>query len=62
MNTEKSQKLMLLVRAAMIAALYVVLTFIANAMGIASQVIQIRFSGRSQFCLTSPLPQYQDFL
>lgn len=44
MNTEKSQKLMLLVRAAMIAALYVVLTFIANAMGIASQVIQIRFS------------------
>ena len=35
---------MLLVQAAMIAALYVVFTFLANAMGIASQVIQVRFS------------------
>lgn len=33
-----------LVRAAMIAALYVVLTFIANALGLASQAIQVRFS------------------
>ncbi len=40
----KSFKLLLLVQAAMIAALYVVLTYIANAMGIASQVIQVRFS------------------
>ncbi len=31
-------------QAAMIAALYVVLTFIANALGIASGAIQIRFS------------------
>lgn len=44
MNKEKSLKLSLLVQAAMIAALYVVLTYIANAMGIASQVIQVRFS------------------
>lgn len=35
---------MLLVHAAMIAALYVVLTFIANALGLASSVIQVRFS------------------
>lgn len=35
---------MLLVQAAMIAALYVVLTYIANAMGLASSAIQIRFS------------------
>ena len=33
-----------LVQAAMIAALYVVLTFIANALGLASQAIQVRFS------------------
>ena len=44
MNMERSPKLMLLVQAAMIAALYVVFTFLANAMGIASQVIQVRFS------------------
>ncbi|NBJ93723.1 QueT transporter family protein [Parablautia muri] len=44
MNMQKSLKLSLLVQAAMIAALYVVLTYIANAMGIASQVIQVRFS------------------
>lgn len=35
---------MLLVQAAMIAALYVVLTYIANAMGLASSAIQVRFS------------------
>lgn len=35
---------MLLVHAAMIAALYVVLTFIANALGLASSAIQVRFS------------------
>lgn len=33
-----------LVQAAMIAALYVALTFIANALGLASQAIQVRFS------------------
>ncbi|MDE5907681.1 MAG: QueT transporter family protein [Lachnospiraceae bacterium] len=33
-----------LVQAAMIAALYVVLTFIANALGLANQAIQVRFS------------------
>lgn len=33
-----------LVQAAMIAALYVVLTFIANAFGLANHVIQVRFS------------------
>lgn len=44
MNKERSRKLPLLIQAAMIAALYVVFTYIANAMGIASQVIQVRFS------------------
>ena len=33
-----------LTRAAAIAALYVVLTWLANAMGLASGVIQVRFS------------------
>lgn len=44
MNKKKSLNLSLLVQAAMIAALYVVLTFIANALGLASQAIQVRFS------------------
>ena len=44
MNNQKSFNTLLLVQAAMIAALYVVLTFIANALGLASQAIQVRFS------------------
>lgn len=44
MNNKESNKVLLLVQAAMIAALYVVLTFIANALGLASQAIQVRFS------------------
>jgi uncharacterized membrane protein len=43
MNKE-SKKVLLLVQAAMIAALYVVLTLIANALGLANQSIQVRFS------------------
>lgn len=38
------KKVLFLTQAAMIAALYVVLTFIANALGIASGAIQVRFS------------------
>lgn len=41
---KKPNRTTLLVQAAMIAALYVVLTYLANAMGLASQAIQIRFS------------------
>ncbi len=44
MKTNKQNQVMLLVHAAMIAALYVVLTFIANGLGLASSAIQIRFS------------------
>ena len=44
MKNQKSNHTLLLVQAAMIAALYVVLTYIANAMGLASSAIQIRFS------------------
>lgn len=44
MNKKKSINVLLLVQAAMIAALYVVLTFVANALGLASQAIQVRFS------------------
>lgn len=44
MNNRKSNKVLLLVQAAMIAALYVVLTFIANVLGLASSAIQVRFS------------------
>lgn len=41
---KKQTNVTLLVQAAMIAALYVVLTIIANALGLASQAIQARFS------------------
>ena len=44
MNQKKDKHVLLLVQAAMIAALYVVLTFIANALGLASQAIPVRFS------------------
>ena len=39
-----NKKIMFLTHAALIAALYVVLTMIANAMGLANHAIQIRFS------------------
>lgn len=41
---KKQTNTALLVQAAMIAALYVVLTMIANALGLASQPVQVRFS------------------
>ena len=41
MNTKKAT---FITQAAMIAALYVVLTFIANAFGLANYAIQVRFS------------------
>lgn len=40
----KTKNVLFLTQAAMIAALYVVLTFIANALGLASGVIQVRLS------------------
>lgn len=40
----KNKKVLFLTQAAMIAALYVVLTLLANAFGLASGVIQIRLS------------------
>ncbi len=40
----RNKKILSLVQGAMIAALYVVLTWLAGAMGLASGVIQIRFS------------------
>ncbi|MGN1146965.1 MAG: QueT transporter family protein [Lachnospiraceae bacterium] len=40
----KNKKVLFLTQAAMIAALYVVLTFIANAFGLASGAIQVRLS------------------
>lgn len=42
--TMASSHSLLLVQAAMIAALYVVLTFIANAFGLANYAVQVRFS------------------
>lgn len=44
MKTNTQNQVMPLVHAAMIAALYVVLTFLANSLGLASSAIQIRFS------------------
>lgn len=40
----QNKKILFLTQAAMIAALYVVLTFIANAFGLASGAIQVRLS------------------
>lgn len=40
----KNTKVLFLTQAAMIAALYVVLTFIANAFGLANYAVQVRFS------------------
>ena len=40
----KTNKVLFLTHAAVIAALYVVLTFAANALGLANHAIQIRFS------------------
>ena len=40
----KNKGVVFIVQAAMIAALYVVLTMIANALGLSSYSIQIRFS------------------
>lgn len=40
----RNQKVTFIVQAAVIAALYVVLTFLANALGLASHTIQVRFS------------------
>ena len=40
----KNKKVLFLTQAAMIAALYVVLTFLSNAFGLASGVIQVRLS------------------
>lgn len=39
-----NKKVFFIVQAGVIAALYVVLTFIANALGLASNAIQVRFS------------------
>ena len=44
MKTNTQNQVMPLVHAAMITALYVVLTFLANSLGLASSAIQIRFS------------------
>lgn len=40
----KNKNVLFICQAAMIAALYVVLTFIANALGLANYAIQVRFS------------------
>lgn len=44
MRKDKQNQVTMLVHAATIAALYVILTYIANALGLASAAIQIRFS------------------
>ena len=41
---KKNSKALFIAHAAIIAALYVVLTLIANAMGLANYAIQVRFS------------------
>ena len=41
---KKNSKAMFIAHAAIIAALYVILTLIANALGLANYAIQVRFS------------------
>lgn len=41
---KQNQKVLFIVHAAVIAALYVVLTFLANALGLANYAVQLRFS------------------
>ena len=43
-NNSNSNNILLLCQAALIAALYIVLTFLANAMGLANYAVQVRFS------------------
>ena len=43
-NNSNSNSILLLCQAALIAALYIVLTFLANAMGLANYAVQVRFS------------------
>ena len=53
------RKTLLLARAAIIAALYVVLTYITNAFGLASGVIQVRISeALSMLCVFTPAGIY----
>ena len=40
----RDKKVLLTTQAAMIAALYVVLTLLANALGLANYAVQVRFS------------------
>ena len=49
----KNKGVVFIVQAAMIAALYVVLTMIANALGLSSYSIQIRFSSGISFSAVS---------
>ena len=61
----KKTNVTFLTHAAMIAALYVVLTFLANALGLASGAIQIRFSEAFPlFALhaSRQMPKFHDFL
>ena len=43
-SNENKSKILLITQGAMIAALYVVLTWVANALGLANGAIQVRFS------------------
>jgi uncharacterized membrane protein len=53
-----NKKVLYLVHGAVIAALYVVLTMLANALGLANYAIQVRFS---EALTILPLLPYRDF-
>lgn len=58
----KNKNAVYLTQAAMIAAIYVVLTYLANALGLANHAIQVRFSRPSRFFPFLHLPPFQDYL
>ena len=56
-----NKKVLYLVHGAVIAALYVVLTMLANALGLANYAIQVRFSEALTILPVFPLLPYRDF-
>lgn len=56
----RDKKVTFIVQAAVIAALYVVLTFVANALGLASHTIQVRFPKHCVSCLFLRRQRFRD--
>lgn len=58
----QKKNIQFLTQAAMIAAIYVVLTFVANAFGLANYAVQVRFSEALTILPIFTLPGFPDYL